>query len=167
MPLDKKAELFFQKSEIGLDLPLTRTDSSRSTKARPVSARRPGEVESKPSVSSVSSLAALGVEFGSGSEGLTRDDSLKRKDSQHGRAERKPKMDVARASGIMGFSSGRWLDKSHGNETDPKKELDKALFTRMQDLLKKKRAFQKEKADRQEAAVRILQPILLSMILIK
>ena len=165
MPLDKKAELFFQKSEIGLDLPLTRTDSSRSTKARPVSARRPGEVDSKPSVSSVSSLAALGVEFGSGSgsDGLKRDDSLK----GPGRAERKPKMDVARASGIMGFSSGRWLDKSHGNETDPKKELDKALFTRMQDLLKKKRAFQKEKADRQEAAVSILQSTFLSIVLIK
>ena len=62
-------------------------------------------------------------------------------------------MDVVRASGIMGFSSGRWLDKST-KDTDPKKELDKALFTRMQDLLKKKRAFQKEKQEQQDALVR-------------
>ena len=165
MPLDRKAEQFFLKSEVGLDIPLNRTDSSRSTKARPVSARQPGEKDPKASVSSISSLQALGVEFGG--DGLTRDDSLKRSGREHGRAERKPKMDVARASGIMGFSSGRWLDKSHGSETDPKKELDKALFTRMQDLLKKKRAFQKEKADRQEAAVSILQSTFLSIVLIK
>ena len=38
----------------------------------------------------------------------------------------------------MGFNSGRWLDSTQtGN--DPKTELDKALFTRMQDLMKKQR----------------------------
>ena len=54
---------------------------------------------------------------------------------------------------------GRWLDKST-KDTDPKKELDKALFNRMQDLLKKKREFQKEKIAHQEAVVSFFGSIL-------
>lgn len=49
-----------------------------------------------------------------------------------------PKMDLARATGLMGFNSGRWLDTSQTG-SDPKTELDKALFNRMQDLMKKRR----------------------------
>ena len=161
MPLDRKAELFFAKSGNPPETTLDRKDSWGSKRA--VSARRPNEVDTKIPPSSVSSLAALGVEIGS--DGLARSDSTKsRQGPEERRNERKPKMDVARASGIMGFSSSRWLDKSHNNETDPKKELDKALFTRMQDLLKKKREFQKEKAAKQEAAVSTLQSKFFSML---
>ena len=52
----------------------------------------------------------------------------------------------------------KWVTP-HSEFTDPKKELDKALFTRMQDLLKKKREFQKEKAQQQEALVNYLNTI--------
>ena len=122
-------------------------------KVRPHSSNPIGRKEpllSTDSVSQMSSLAALGVDL----TALHRDNSKKGKSDPrvNKERERKPKMDVARASGIMGFSSGRWLDKST-KDTDPKKELDKALFTRMQDLLKKKRQFQKEKAEQQEAMV--------------
>ena len=51
---------------------------------------------------------------------------------------KKVKMDLARALGCMGFNSSRWLDSSQ-NGSDPKTELDKALFNRMQDLMKKQR----------------------------
>ena len=44
------------------------------------------------------------------------------------------KMDLARATGLMGFNSQRWQDTQ-----DPKGELDKALFNRTQDLLKKQK----------------------------
>ena len=85
-------------------------------------------------------------------------------------------MDVARAMGILGFNSSRWLDASQARNfntiillhtmqiitiniidelckiniifqsgNDPKAELDKAQFTRMQELLKKKRLAQREK----------------------
>ena len=124
------------------------TNKPRPHSSNPIGRKEP--LTSTDSVAGLSSLAALGVD-------LT---ALQRGDSKKGRPdprvnkerERKPKMDVARASGIMGFSSGRWLDKST-KDTDPKKELDKALFTRMQDLLKKKREFQKEKAKQQEEMV--------------
>ena len=139
-----------------------RKDSSRSVSGmglerkgsvntRPASStefNRKAPLKSSESTNGLSALAALGMETG----GVSRENSKKGKDKVNKERERKPKMDVARASGIMGFSSGRWLDKST-KDTDPKKELDKALFTRMQDLLKKKRAFQKEKADQQEALV--------------
>ena len=123
---------------------------------RPHSSNPTNRRETIESVSEMSSLAALGVDMGS----LSRQGSTKSKEgSKKTKGERKPKMDVARASGIMGFSSGRWLDKST-KDTDPKKELDKALFTRMQDLLKKKREFQKEKAQQQEAMVKYFNTIL-------
>ena len=133
-------------TSLGVD----RKDSVK--KPRPHSSNPIGRKEpllSTDSVQGLSSLAALGVDLTS----LNRDNSKKKQDPRLNKErERKPKMDVARASGIMGFSSGRWLDKST-KDTDPKKELDKALFTRMQDLLKKKRQFQKEKAEQQEAMV--------------
>ena len=121
---------------------------------RPHSSNPTNRRETIESVSEMSSLAALGVDMGS----LSRQGSTKSKETKKTKGERKPKMDVARASGIMGFSSGRWLDKST-KDTDPKKELDKALFTRMQDLLKKKREFQKEKAAQQEAMVNYFNTI--------
>ena len=121
---------------------------------RPHSSNPTNRRETIESVSEMSSLAALGVDMGS----LSRQGSTKSKETKKTRGDKKPKMDVARASGIMGFSSGRWLDKST-KDTDPKKELDKALFTRMQDLLKKKREFQKEKAQQQEALVNYLNTI--------
>ena len=121
---------------------------------RPHSSNPTNRRETIESVSEMSSLAALGVDMGS----LSRQGSTKSKETKKTRGDKKPKMDVARASGIMGFSSGRWLDKST-KDTDPKKELDKALFTRMQDLLKKKREFQKEKAQQQEALVNYLKKL--------
>ena len=129
-------------------------DRKSSVKERPHSSvgnafGRKEPLTSSSSTQGLSALAALGVDTG----GLSRENS-KKKDKVGKERERKPKMDVARASGIMGFSSGRWLDKST-KDTDPKKELDKALFTRMQDLLKKKRAFQKEKQEQQEALVSV------------
>ena len=60
---------------------------------------------------------------------------------------------------VVNDSSYRNVDKST-KETDPKKELDKALFNRMQDLLKKKRDFQKEKSKQQEAIVSFYSNIL-------
>ena len=127
-------------------------DRKESVKTRPHSSNtfnRKEPLTSSSSAQGLSALAALGV----GQGGLSRENSKKGRDKVGKERERKPKMDVARASGIMGFSSGRWLDKST-KDTDPKKELDKALFTRMQDLLKKKRAFQKEKQEQQDALVR-------------
>ena len=143
MPLDRK-DPFAPPSRSGAALTVERKDSTRQ---RPHSSVPAGRTEPKAPTESVSSLAALGIEYGGG---LSRENS--KKDKINKERERKPKMDVARASGIMGFSSGRWLDKST-KDTDPKKELDKALFTRMQDLLKKKREFQKEKAAQQDALV--------------
>ena len=52
------------------------------------------------------------------------------------------KMDSARALGIMGFSSTRFMDQSSG--TDPKEALDKALFEQMQTLANKKKIAAKE-----------------------
>ena len=127
------------------------TGRKESVKTRPHSSNTFGRKEpltSSSSTQGLSALEALGVDQSS----LSRENSKKGRDKVSKERERKPKMDVARASGIMGFSSGRWLDKST-KDTDPKKELDKALFSRMQDLLKKKRAFQKEKAEQQEALV--------------
>ena len=131
-------------------------DRKDSTKTRPHSSNqiyRKDPIASTDSVSNLSALAALGVDLTS----INSDGTKKKKETkiskERGGNQRKPKMDVARASGIMGFSSGRWLDKST-KDTDPKKELDKALFTRMQDLLKKKRQFQKEKSEQQEAMVK-------------
>ena len=49
-----------------------------------------------------------------------------------------PKMDLARATGLMGFNSSRWLDSSQTG-SNPKAELDKALFNRMNELMMKKR----------------------------
>ena len=42
------------------------------------------------------------------------------------------KMDTARALGLMGFTSTRWMDASTG--ADPKAALDKALFDQTQNL---------------------------------
>jgi hypothetical protein len=42
------------------------------------------------------------------------------------------KMDTARALGLMGLTSTRWMDASTG--ADPKAALDKALFTQTQNL---------------------------------
>ena len=47
------------------------------------------------------------------------------------------KMDLARATGLMGFNSQRWQDTQ-----DPKGELDKALFNRTQELLRRQRQVQ-------------------------
>ena len=160
-----------QVSSLNTKMPLDRTESTRSragafleasmgrsqsVRERPHSSNPTSRKEPKNSIddySQLSSLAALGVDVGN----LSRENSKKERVNKE--RERKPKMDVARASGIMGFSSGRWLDKST-KETDPKKELDKALFNRMQDLLKKKRDFQKEKSKQQEAIVSFYSNIL-------
>ena len=121
-----------------------RPPGSRSPSPGPLPVRRESKKEKtpakkqRPSTSSVSSLASLKL-TGAG-DGLSRADSGRKVRT----VDRKPKMDVARATGIMGFSSSRWLDKSQTG-ADPKKELDKALFTQMQELLKKKRDYQKEK----------------------
>ena len=56
---------------------------------------------------------------------------------------RKVKMDTARALGIMGFTSTRWMDASSG--MNPKESLDKALFDQMQELMKNKRQASKDK----------------------
>ena len=50
------------------------------------------------------------------------------------------KMDLARATGLMGFNSQRWQDTQ-----DPKGELDKALFNRTQELLRRQRQVQVKK----------------------
>ena len=44
-------------------------------------------------------------------------------------------MDLAKALGILGFNSTRWLDKSSFN---PKAELDKAHFKKMMEITNKK-----------------------------
>ena len=133
-------------------------DRQNSTKkVRPHSSNPIVRKEPLPSTNSgsgMSALAALGVDLTKQNKEEAKKGAGEKDPRVNKERERKPKMDVARASGIMGFSSGRWLDKST-KDTDPKKELDKALFTRMQDLLKKKRQFQKEKSDQQEAMVLI------------
>jgi hypothetical protein len=57
----------------------------------------------------------------------------------------KSKMDSAKALGILGFTSTRWLDASSG--LNPKQELDKAHFSQMMDITKKKRAERKVSKD--------------------
>ena len=52
-------------------------------------------------------------------------------------------MDSARALGIMGFSSTRWMDASTG--MDPKEALDKALSDQMQSISQKKKQAVKER----------------------
>ena len=46
-------------------------------------------------------------------------------------------MDLAKAMGVLGFTSNRWLDLSSG--LTPKQELDKAHFSKMMDIMKKKK----------------------------
>merc|ERR1711997_1411659 len=46
-------------------------------------------------------------------------------------------MDLAKAMGILGFTSSRWLDMSSG--FTPKQELDKAHFAKMMEILKRKK----------------------------
>ena len=46
-------------------------------------------------------------------------------------------MDLAKALGILGFNSTRWLDMSSG--LSPKQELDKAHFEKMMNIMKKKK----------------------------
>ena len=46
-------------------------------------------------------------------------------------------MDQAKALGILGFTSTRWLDMSSG--LTPKQELDKAHFAKMMEIMKKKK----------------------------
>merc|ERR1711884_404947 len=46
-------------------------------------------------------------------------------------------MDAAKALGILGFTSSRWLDMSSG--LTPKQELDKAHFSKMMEILKRKK----------------------------
>ena len=48
-------------------------------------------------------------------------------------------MDAAKALGILGFTSTRWLDMSSG--LTPKQELDKAHFDKMMAITKKKVIF--------------------------
>ena len=43
-------------------------------------------------------------------------------------------MDLAKALGILGFTSTRWLDMSSG--LTPKQVLDKAHFTKMMEIMK-------------------------------
>ena len=45
-------------------------------------------------------------------------------------------MDLAKALGIMGFTSTRWAEKHKGN--NPKEELDKAQFAKLMKIQKKK-----------------------------
>lgn len=59
------------------------------------------------------------------------------------RHKKSRQMNVATAMGIMGFNNRQWLDASHSG-TDPKQELDKAQYDRMQELLKKKKLTKKE-----------------------
>ena len=47
------------------------------------------------------------------------------------------KMDLAKALGILGFTSTRWLDQSSG--LDPKEELDKAHFNQMMEITRKRK----------------------------
>ena len=49
---------------------------------------------------------------------------------------RKNNMDLAKAMGIMGFTSNRWAEKTKGK--NPKDELDKAQFTKLMQIQKKK-----------------------------
>ena len=49
-------------------------------------------------------------------------------------------MDLAKALGILGFNSTRWLDRSSFN---PKAELDKAHFKKMMEIMDKKKADEK------------------------
>ena len=46
-------------------------------------------------------------------------------------------MDLAKAMGVLGFTSNRWLDLSSG--LTPKQELDKAHFSKMMNIMKKKK----------------------------
>ena len=46
-------------------------------------------------------------------------------------------MHEAKALGIFGFTSKRWLDMSSG--LTPKEELDKAHFAKMMEIMKKKK----------------------------
>lgn len=55
----------------------------------------------------------------------------------------KTKMDLAKALGILGFNSTRWLDASSG--LDPKTELDKQHFIQMMEIIKRKKTAAKEK----------------------
>ena len=45
-------------------------------------------------------------------------------------------MDLAKAMGIMGFTSNRWAEKTKGK--NPKDELDKAQFAKLMQIQKKK-----------------------------
>ena len=49
-------------------------------------------------------------------------------------------MDLAKALGIMGFTSTRWSEKHKGN--NPKEELDKAQFAKLMHIQKKKASYQ-------------------------
>ena len=53
------------------------------------------------------------------------------------KSSRKTTMDLARAMGILGFASSRWLDHSSG--LTPKQELDKAHFSKMMEIMKKRK----------------------------
>ena len=53
---------------------------------------------------------------------------------------RKNNMDLAKALGIMGFTSTRWSEKHKGN--NPKEELDKAQFAKLMQIQKKKVSYQ-------------------------
>ena len=103
MAPDKKSSVSSMSSMASLAI-----DRKDSTRTRPHSSNPSNRKEKEPteSISSLSALGALSLDPGR----LSRDNSVKAKPiKEH---MRKPKMDVARASGIMGFSSGRWLDKS-------------------------------------------------------
>ena len=75
---------------------------------------------------------------GGGGHGMSRPQSVSGEDMHRNMKTKSrfghQKMDLARATGLMGFNSQRWQDTQ-----DPKGELDKALFNRTQDLLKKQR----------------------------
>ena len=49
---------------------------------------------------------------------------------------RRNNMDLAKAMGIMGFTSNRWAEKTKGK--NPKDELDKAQFAKLMQIQKKK-----------------------------
>ena len=54
-------------------------------------------------------------------------------------AIKRPRMDLAKALGIMGFSSSRNLHRGEGH--DPKMELNLALNKKMEELERKKKGF--------------------------
>ena len=66
---------------------------------------------------------------------------------------KRTKMDLAKAMSTLGFTSSRWLDHSSG--LTPKQELDKAHFSKMMEIMKKKK---------NSAKVRILQIVSASLV---